>query len=276
MPDYRLIALDLDGTLLNTQKQLSSRNAAALLAAAEQGIHIVPATGRFFDGMPEVIRTLPYLRYAITMNGAQVQNIQTKEVIYRAELPLNRAIEVLEYLDTLPIIYDCYVDNWGWMTRSMKDQAAEYAPNAHYLKMIQDLRTPVYDLKQYLKSRGLDVQKIQAFVKEKSQHAAIMSEIAERFSDIAVSSSITNNVELNVASANKGAAVRALVKHLGLTMEQTVSFGDGSNDLSMIRDCGLGVSMGNGCAAVRNAADRITVSCDEDGVAVVIEELLKQ
>ena len=73
-PGYRLIALDLDGTLLNSEKQLTEENARALADAAAQGIWIVPTTGRFFDGMPQVIRELPYLRYAITINGAQVMD----------------------------------------------------------------------------------------------------------------------------------------------------------------------------------------------------------
>lgn len=276
MHDYQLIALDLDGTLLNSRKQLSQRNAAALLAAAQQGIYIVPTTGRFFDGMPEEIRSLPYLRYAITMNGAQVQDTRSREVIYRAELSLHQAIAIMEFLDTLPVIYDCYADNWGWMTRDMWEKAAEYAPNAHYLKMIRELRTPVENLKQHIRQRGTGVQKIQLFVKDPLLHAAIMAEVEHRFPDTAVSSSVTNNVEINAALANKGDAVGALARQLGLTMAQTVSFGDGSNDLSMIRTCGLGVAMENACPVVLSAADRITASCDNDGVAVVIEEILKQ
>ncbi len=71
-PDIHLIALDLDGTLLNSKKQLSPRNLAALTRAAELGIEIVPATGRFYGGMPDFIRALPFLHYALTINGAQV------------------------------------------------------------------------------------------------------------------------------------------------------------------------------------------------------------
>lgn len=275
MPDYRLIALDLDGTLLDSQKRLSPANAAALAAAAERGIQIVPTTGRFFEGMPEVIRSLPYLRYAITINGAQVQDIQNGEVLYRAELPWRRAVEIMAYLDTLPVIYDCYAANWGWMTRAMQERADDFVPDAHYRKMIRALRTPVEELKQYLTERETDVQKLQLFTPDPSQRPALIAELERRFPDIVASSSIPNNVEINAAGANKGAAIRALAEHLGLTMAQTVAFGDGSNDLSMIRDCGLGVAMANACDAVLSAANRVTASCDEDGVALVLNEILK-
>ena len=275
MPDYKLIALDLDGTLLNSDKHLSAENADALQLAADSGAQIVPTTGRFFDGMPQVIRELPYLRYAITVNGAQVQDIRTGRSIYRAEIPLPRALAIMEYLDTLPVIYDCYCGNWGWMARTMQEKAAEYISNPHSLKMVLDLRTPVDDLKEYLFTRGDDVQKIQLFIKDTSQRPAIMTEIEQRFPDTVASTSLSNNIEINDSSANKGDAVRALAAYLDIDMQQTVSFGDGSNDLSMIRACGLGVAMANACPAVLEAANRITASCDENGVAAVINTIFR-
>lgn len=273
MHDYKLIALDLDGTLLNSNKQLSVENAAALRLASSRGVQIVPTTGRFFDGMPQVIRALPYLNYAITINGAQVQDLHSGEIVYRAELPLPRALAILEYLDTLPVIYDCYCGNWGWMTRAMQEQAAQFISDPHSLKMVRELRTPVDELKSYLRARGEAVQKLQFFVKDPSCRPAVMAELERRFPGIAASTSLANNIELNDAAANKGDAVRALAAHLGLSMAQTISFGDGSNDLSMIRACGLGVAMANACPAVLAAADRVTASCDEDGIAAVIKSL---
>lgn len=275
MPDYKLIALDLDGTLLNSDKHLSAENADALQLAADSGAQIVPTTGRFFGGMPQVIRELPYLRYAITVNGAQVQDIRTGRSIYRAEIPLPRALAIMEYLDTLPVIYDCYCGNWGWMARTMQEKAAEYISNPHSLKMVLDLRTPVDDLKEYLFTRGDDVQKIQLFIKDTSQRPAIMTEIEQRFPDTVASTSLSNNIEINDSLANKGDAVRALAAYLDIDMQQTVSFGDGSNDLSMIRACGLGVAMANACPAVLEAANRITASCDENGVAAVINTIFR-
>lgn len=275
MPDYKLIALDLDGTLLDSDKHLSAENADALQLAADSGAQIVPTTGRFFDGMPQVLRKLPYLRYAITVNGAQVQDIRTGRIIYRAEIPLPRALAIMEYLDTLPVIYDCYCGNWGWMTRTMQEKAAEYISNPHSLKMVLDLRTPVDDLKEYLFARGDNVQKIQLFIKDTSQRPAIMTEIEQRFPGTVASTSLANNIEINDSSANKGDAVRALAAYLDIDMQQTVSFGDGSNDLSMIRACGLGVAMANACPAVLEAANRITASCDENGVAAVINTIFR-
>lgn len=273
MREYKLVALDLDGTLLDSGKQLSAKNAAALRRAAENGAQIVPTTGRFFDGMPPVVRELPYLRYAITINGAQVLDVRSGETLYRAEIPLPRALEILEYLDTLPVIYDCYCGSWGWITRAMQEAAPAFIANEHSLRMVQQLRTPVDELKAYLRARGDDVQKIQLFLKDVSQRPAVMAELERRFPGTVASTSLPNNIEINAAAANKGDAVRALAAHLGIPIEKTISFGDGSNDLSMIRACGLGVAMANACPAVLAAADRVTTSCDESGVAAVLNEL---
>ena len=85
--DIRIIALDLDGTLLDSQKRLSEANRAALAAAAEKGILVVPTTGRFFGMMPAVVRDLPFVRYAITVNGAEVYDRVEDKVIAREEIP---------------------------------------------------------------------------------------------------------------------------------------------------------------------------------------------
>ena len=271
MPDIKLIALDLDGTLLNSDKQLTQQNAQVLARAAARGIEIVPTTGRFFSGMPEVIRSLPYLHYAITINGAAVYDVRCDEDIARAEIPLPLAVEIMRYLDTLPVIYDCYMNNWGWMTRAMQLRADAFAPDEHYLRMIRNLRTPVDDLKSYLLETGRDVQKIQLFLTDPALRLTLLRQLGGQFEGLCVSSSVPNNIEINSTDANKGEALRKLAAHLGLDISQTMAFGDGLNDLSMLRAAGVGVAMENACPEAKQAADYLTGSCDESGVAAAIK-----
>ena len=93
---------------------------AALTRAAELGIEIVPATGRFYGGMPDFIRALPFLHYALTINGAQVCAVPNCDPIYRAEIPWQDAVSLLRYLDKWDVTYDCYAENAAWITASMK------------------------------------------------------------------------------------------------------------------------------------------------------------
>ena len=278
MGDIRIIALDLDGTLLDSEKRLSARNAAALEAAAARGIAIVPTTGRFFGMMPPAVRDLPFVRYAITINGAQVYDRETGEAIVRAEIPLATALDIMRLLDGFDVIYDCYRENWGWMTASLQAKAADYATNEHYLKMVREFRKPVEELKSHLEataSRG-DVQKIMLFSRrgEPECLGEIGRLLAERHPEIKVTSSTANNIELNISSAHKGNALAEFASHLGLGLENCMAFGDGMNDYTMVAASGVGVAMANAEPEVRRAAKLITLSNDEDGVAVTIERLL--
>lgn len=271
MSDIRLIALDLDGTLLNSNKQLTPACRSALDRAAAEGTEIVPTTGRFFDGMPAAVRELPYLHYAITINGAQVMDLKRGSVVYRAELPCEQAVAIMRMLDDLPVIYDCYMDNWGWMNRDMWERCGDYTPDEHYFRMVRELRKPVPDLKKMLLEKGHGVQKVQLFTKDMELRARLLREMEHWFENIAVSTSVINNVEINSADANKGAALRKLAQYLGLERAQTAAFGDGINDLSMIIEAGLGIAMENAAPEVKAHADQLTTSCDADGVAAGIE-----
>ena len=272
MPDpIRVIALDLDGTLLNSNKELSSGNLAALERAAAAGIEIVPTTGRFYGGMPKVIRDLPFVHYTITINGAETADLRTGEVIYRAELPWQQAVDIMSYLDDFPVIYDCYQGNEAFMTAAQKELIEEMASSPHYRKMLHELRQPVPELKRFLEERKMGVQKVQFFTNRPEVRLQLMEELPRRFEALAVSSSVADNVEINQSRANKGEALLALGEHLGLKREQIMAFGDGLNDLSMLKEAGIGVAMANACQEAKELADWIAPSCDEDGVACGIE-----
>ena len=275
MADVKIIALDLDGTLLTSDKTLSERNFEALRAAAEQGVEIVPCTGRYYLAMPEVIRNLPFVRYVITINGAAIADRKEDKLISETLLPFEEAIAIMEFLDTQPVVYDCYQGRGGYMTKSMQDAIESYCNDPHYIKMVRDLREPVPELKTYLTEQHADVQKIQFFTLDDELRKRLFTEIPARFPDLAMSSSMKNNIEINHKNANKGTALLALAAHLGVDRSQTMAFGDGLNDLDMIREAGVGVGMANAKPEVLQEANVIAPTNDEDGVAAVIEAVLR-
>ena len=224
--------------------------------------------------MPESVRALPFVRYAITVNGAQVYDRETDTAIVREELPLGTALAVMRYLDGFDVIYDCYQDNWGRMTAAMQERAADYASDAHYLKMIRELRKPYPDLKAHLEEEGHDVQKIMLFARDVATREKIAEGLRERFPQLAITASTWNNLELNSANAHKGLALQRFAAHLGLGLENCMAFGDGANDLTMVRMAGMGVAMSNACPEVLAAADHVTLSNDEDGVAAAMRLFL--
>ncbi len=267
-----IIALDLDGTLLDSNKQLSAVNEAALAKAAAAGIEIVPTTGRFFGAMPAFIRNLPFINYAITINGAEAVDVHSGEVLYKAELPWEQAVSLVEFLENRPLITDCYMGNQAYMSAANKEKIDEMAPDEHYVKMLRELRQPVDDLKALIREKKQGVQKVQFFTKDLPMRQQLLKEITEKFEHLSVSSSIWNNVEINEEHANKGEALAALARHLGLPEDATIAFGDGMNDLSMLKSAGIGIAMANACPEAKAIADWETVSNDENGVAVGIEK----
>ncbi len=276
MPDLKIIALDLDGTLLDSRKRLSDVNRAALARAAERGALVAPTTGRFFGMMPQVIRDLSFVRYAITVNGAQVYDRETDAAIVREEIPRAMALEVMRLLDGFDVIYDCYRSNWGWMSEAFKAKAADYATDEHYLKMVNDFRRGVPDLKKHLEETAAegDVQKIMLFARldgPKDITRKIAEAVNARFPEIKVTSTTWNNLELNIAGAHKGVALRRFAEHLGLTLANCMALGDGRNDLTMIEAAGVGVAMANAHPDVLAAADYVSLSNDENGVAAALE-----
>lgn len=268
----RIILLDLDGTLLSSDKTLPSENRTALERAAAKGIHIVPATGRFYRGIPAALRELPFIRYAVCVNGAQIYDAKEDAVLHRAEIPLSLAMRVFDRLDRLPVIYDCYLDSTGYMSREFYGKIDEYIVDPIINRMIKDLRTPVDDFKGYLIQQGRSLQKILMFFKDMDARARALESLPGEFPELAVTTAIENNIELNVASATKGNGLRLLCRHLGIDPAEAMAFGDGTNDLSMLRAAGMGVAMKNAARSLLDAADYVTASNDECGVAKAIEK----
>ncbi|MBQ7284042.1 MAG: HAD family phosphatase [Oscillospiraceae bacterium] len=268
-----IIALDLDGTLLNSDKQLSFANRSALEKAAEAGWAIVPTTGRFYSAMPQVIRELPFVRYAITVNGAEVKDLVENKVVCKAEIPYMQALEIMSFLDNYPLIYDSYQGGAAYMTAAMKEQIDVMTDDMMYRRMLKELRQPVDDLKTFIADRKQDIQKTQFVTYDADLHRELMEILPKKFNDIVLSVTAKNNIEINNINANKGNAIWMLADYLGVPRENTVSFGDALNDLSMIKAAGTGVAMANACDEIKEAADFITLSNDEDGVAYGIEKI---
>ena len=124
----KLILADLDGTLLDEKKHLTPRSRAALERSAASGAQVVIATGRFFGGVPDFLKELPFLRYFILMNGAKVYDRETDTVLYRAEIPLDTAQAVYRLLEGLGCTVDCYQNDKGIMPRKFLDHLEHYIP----------------------------------------------------------------------------------------------------------------------------------------------------
>lgn len=273
---YRLIAFDLDGTLLRDDKRLTERSLRALRAAHEKGALIVPATGRIFEGVPGELRGAVFSHYYITINGALVYDARAGAALSRAEIPNALALRLFDYMAGLDVLCDCYKDGWGYAGRAGYERAGAYISDPGILALFYRTRTPVDDLREFLRADGGSIQKAQMHFRDLRAKRRELETLPARFPELAVSSSVPSNIELNIAAANKGDALLALCARLGIAPEETLAFGDGMNDLSMLRAAGCGVAMGNADFAVKAAADTVCDDNEHDGVAKALERLLAE
>ncbi len=273
--EIKLIAFDLDGTFLNLEKKIPGENLDAIKRAAEKGIIIVPATGRLYDGLPEEIRKLDFIRYFILINGAKVYDAKEDRVLFSADLSNQLALDLFDYAETFDCLYDCYLHDSGLMPRTMYDSLENYVVDQHYVKYMKKIRRPVENLKELVRTDGSTVQKVQYFFRDQKERLRQIDLLPQRFPGVKATSSMPTNIEINAVNASKGPALRFLCEKLGFTAENAIAFGDGTNDIDMIRTAGIGVAMSNSDPKLFGEADMVT-ACDHNhaGVGKTIAELI--
>lgn len=273
---YRLIAFDMDGTLLDDTKQIPQRCLDALFAAEERGCYIVPATGRMYSGLPESLHK-PQLQYHILINGALVYDSENQSIIHEANMAADKSAAFCRYLDDLPLIYDCYIGNEGFMQADMHDAAEPYFEKSKNMyRYVMDTRTKVDCLADYMEERNEGVQKMQIYFRpwQEDFRQEMLKKIPQLFPDFMATTSLPNNIEINSRFAGKDKGLKALCDKLDIPLRQTIAFGDGSNDFEIIQAAGLGVAMENGEEHVKAVADAIAKSNNQCGLALFIEELI--
>lgn len=273
MSKIKLVAMDLDNTLLDHNKQISKHTEEVLKEAIRQGVYIVPATGRIFKSIPEFLRNIKGVRYAVCCNGATVYDQYEDEIIYTNHLPKETAFSLFDILEKYHCTHDIYQNGQGYMERRYLEHLSDYHVKGHLLELVNNTRLPVNDLRQHIEENPMGIEKISAFFDDMEQRAMAREELIKK-NIASVSSALENNIELNQFGCDKGDGLTQLAKHLGLSMDEVMACGDAGNDTMMIKAVGMGVVMENGREELKEIADFVTKTNDEDGVAYAIEKLV--
>ncbi|MBS7009437.1 Cof-type HAD-IIB family hydrolase [Anaerostipes sp.] len=265
---YKLIALDLDGTLNTDEKTITPKTRDALLLAQRQGLTIALCSARPVPGLYKDMRTLDLEKYhgmLIAYNGGKIVTAYDKKILHQQTFPCSLAKTVLNHLENYPVtpIIDdgerFYVtDKNGYMVQ-------------HECWNNQMECTEVPSLSEFLE---FDLVKILMSV-EPEQLWSVLSEIEKPFKDSLVFvRTAPFYIEAMPKGINKAEGLRRTCEILGISPEEVIAFGDAENDLEMIKFAGYGVAMGNACDALKETADEITLTNNEDGIAHSLEHLL--
>lgn len=268
----KMIALDLDGTLLLEDTTVSEKVRDVLLQAADSGIEIVPASGRCFYGIPECVKNLPGVHYLVTTNGADVYTIDGK-CLYRASILCKDAVKLIKEISAQNVIVGAYIDGRGYMEREAFDTSLQRGFSENEYNYCKTTREMVKNLPGFVAENGRDVQIVTCHLPNASEElkARVMSLITE-YKDLICVWGGTDNIDITHKAASKGIALEKLSEITGV--EVFAGFGDSGNDAQMLERADFGFAMGNGDSYAFDAADFVALKNTDDGVADAISRLI--
>lgn len=275
---YKLVCIDMDGTLLNSKKNVSEANKNAIKKAHELGVDIVITTGRVYENAVFYSNLIGVKSPVIASNGAIIKEKDTEEVVYRSSLGIENIKQIISICNKYKVRPNFNTHNsficgsrFVYMLVSRLFLKSMRAADDGKLKMeyIKDNRKLIKKLEQ----KCDDVIKCEIIHMSSKKISALKKEL-HKLKDIEVVSSSKYNIEITAKFVSKGKAVEALANYYKIRREEIITIGDSENDLSMIEYGGLGVAMGNAMEEIKRRADYITDTNNNDGVAEVINKFI--
>lgn len=239
-PEIKLIALDMDGTLLNSNGEVSAENRAAIKEAKEKGIQIILSTGRSRLSCSEYAKSLQLNSYLVTVNGSEIWG-PTGELVQRNKV-------------------DAELIQWMWeLSKTHRTKFWAIGCEGVWHNEMPDNLLDINWLKF-----GFEID-------DDAIRESIMNSLSEKGTFEITNSSLTN-LEVNALGINKAMGIKAVCDILGISMENVMACGDSLNDIAMIKECGWGVAMGNAQEVIKQTANAVTDDHNEDGVAKAIRK----
>lgn len=289
---YKLIAIDMDGTLLNSYGEVSNKNKEAIKKAIDKNVEVVLTSGRMPKAIVKVASEINADNYIISGNGAAIYDVQNDKYIYKNYMSKEKVLEIIDICDKNSMYYSIYTNN-VILAKSLNYNVLFY--NSENNKNPEDKKIKfniVSDIHEYIEEyNGDDFLKITICDKDKTVFNSIVNKL-KMIRDIYVlevthmSKKIIKHkteefeisyfyTEISNNNVNKWTAIEELMKELGIQKEEVIAIGDNVNDKEMIENAGIGIVMGNSLPYMKEIADEVVASNNEDGVAEAIEKYIK-
>lgn len=273
--DIRGILLDFDGTALQQdQTYISYRNKAALQAAMELGVEVIPTTGRVEDMFPPQIEADPRIRYWVTANGARVVDRKTKEIIYQSLFTPEESAALCQLFEGQGIYAEISANGSIYMEETVCDHLSDYPVPPHHVWFLEAGRQlPLDKPSAFFLRSGIGIEKVNLYGVPKEKQQPILDAL-EAMGEASVTDGAGTDIQFFPKRLDRANALDALFERLGLSYEQVMALGDSALDAPIIQRSGVGVAMGNAPDWVKEQADFVTAPYHEDGVALAIERYI--
>lgn len=271
----KCIALDLDRTTLNKEGRLSEGNRKALEEVIAAGIHVVIASGRAFDTLPQDILMMDGIEYAITGNGAAMYHLPTGKCLKRYRLSEKAVEAVMNATKGVDTTYEAFIDGIAYADKKYLAEPLKFGATPQTLKYLSATRRMQDDIVRFIEEHKDCLDGMDMVVKNEEMKRRIWKLVEEATDEVYITSSIPHLVEIADKNAGKRAGLAFFADLLGIKPEETAAFGDADNDVDMLQYAGCGIAVENASDSCKAAADYITKHHDEDGLAYGIRHILK-
>lgn len=275
MKNVKLVAIDLDGTLLDSQGKLSEKNTEAIENAISRGMHIVIASGRPLGSLPEEVLKVNGIEYAITSNGAAVYHLPIGKRLQGLLLTKESVEQIMELIHEAEVVLETFIDGVAYADRRYVDDPVKYGASERAIPYVQRTRNSVDNMERFVREHIEELDSIDIVVKSQEIKKEIES-LLSSVSDIYITSSVKQLIEISNKDAGKHSGMKFLGELLGIEPEEMTAIGNDRNDIDMMRFAGVGIAVANASEECLQAADLVVQSCDEDGVAEVIYKMIKK
>jgi Cof subfamily protein (haloacid dehalogenase superfamily) len=259
----RLVAIDADDTLLDSDLKVSIQVKEAIIKAQKAGVYVTVATGRMLNAIVPIAEALGITVPLIAYNGAWIGDVQGNTMLHDP-LPDEVLLPLANLAHELDLCLNMYIDHQLYVD-SAHDEPVEYYKN------LAQCKAKRVDLVEYLKYHPQTMSTKALLIIEKPDDK-LYDYLQDTFPGLKLTRSKKRFIEVMADGVSKGAALQSLSQHLGVGRHSVMAIGDSFNDLEMIEYAGLGVAVANGVKALREAADKVVPSNDEGGVAVAINQ----
>ena len=269
---YKMLVLDLDGTVLNEEKRIPEENKLAIQKVIYKGVKVVVCSGRIFSGARAYAKELGIKDFVIACNGAIIKTMPKNELIYSNHLNYEDSQKVIDICKANNIYMHAYIGE-TLVTEQLKYTSLLYSERNKEQDEEDRIDIKVVDsLKEYTEQCGTPVTKF-VIISDYSTELEKVREEVSKIQTVEIASSASDNIEVMNKGVCKGNAVEILCEHLKIPISQTVAIGDNENDISLIESAGLGIAMGNAIPAIKRIAKDITYTNEEMGVARALEKI---